>query len=442
MAQVVKQFSYNTDLENWVFSAGGGTSIAGTRDTTEDSPNDSNAGTGVMQARRTGKNNKDGTPYWEWGNGSLTWESLGVPAGAVITAVNLDYDWRCSEYTTGASTSSTGPGELRDGAGTTVRGTFSAELTFGATSSWATRSGTQVTGLSDASNTAIRLRLGANPETGSSTSAAVTLRQDWVVVTITYSLVVTTTHSSDSLLKSVTTRVHTTDSLLRKTDTRGHTTDSFLASVVTKAHSSDSLLRATSTKPHSTDALLRTTATRAHSTDALLRAVVSRTHSTDSYLATAGLTKVHSTDALLRGTITKVHGTDALAYAVQSRAHSTDALFRSTVPKEHATDAFLRATFTRGHATDALLRAQISRAHATDALLSRTTTIAQTSDAFLAIAAGILVHSTDAYIQPRPLPDFVVGSTRSLLAALTTQSLLAEYTTESDNSVLSTEALL
>ena len=102
MATTTKQFSFNTDLESWVFSTGGGSSLAGTRDTTEDSPNDTNDGTGVMQARRTTKNKSDGTPYWEW---SGDWEALGVPAGATVTQVNLDYEWRCSEYTTGAGSS-------------------------------------------------------------------------------------------------------------------------------------------------------------------------------------------------------------------------------------------------------------------------------------------------------------------------------------------------
>src|SRR3990167_8084171 len=185
MATATKQFSYNVDLESWAFTANGATNIAGTRDTTEDSPNDINAGTGVMQTRRTGKNKSDGTPYWEWGNGTLNWESLGVPAGGTITAVNLEYDWKCSEYTTGAS-STTGPAELRDGAVTSIRGTFSASQAFTATSAWATKTGTAITGLSDASTITIRLRLGAKPNTGNSTSAANTLRQDWVVVTITY----------------------------------------------------------------------------------------------------------------------------------------------------------------------------------------------------------------------------------------------------------------
>jgi len=183
MAEVVKQFSYNSTLEDWVFTPVG--SATGTRDTTEDSPNDSNAGTGVMQNRTAGKNQNTAGSYWEWGNGTLNWESLGVPAGATVTAVNLAYDWKCSEFNIG-SANDTGPAELRDGAGT-LRNTFSTALGFSTTTAWAARSGTAITGLSEASSTTIRLRITGSTRTGASSSAVVTLRQDWVVVTITYS---------------------------------------------------------------------------------------------------------------------------------------------------------------------------------------------------------------------------------------------------------------
>jgi hypothetical protein len=200
MADVVKQFSFNTDAEGWTFSAGGGSNLSGTRDTTEDATNDTNSGTGVLQTVRSGRNATNGTPYWEW---TGSWESLGVPAGSTVSAVNLNYDWRCSTYTTGNNTSATGPAELRDASGN-LRGTFSTAQTFGATTSWATKTGTAITGLSDTSSTQIKLRIGASPKTGNSTSANVTLRQDWIVVTVTY-----TTPSRDASL-SKTQDNHTT----------------------------------------------------------------------------------------------------------------------------------------------------------------------------------------------------------------------------------------
>jgi len=186
MSEVTKNFSFNSTLENWIFTPSN--SAVGTRDTTEDSSNDPNAGTGVLQNRTTGKNQNTAGSYWEWGDGStLTWESLGVPAGATVTAVNLDYDWKVSEFNTG-KTNSVGPAELRDSGGTGLTGTFSVALDFSTTTSWAERTGTVITGLSDVSNTLIRLRITGNTSTGNSASGAVTLRQDWIQVTVTYTI--------------------------------------------------------------------------------------------------------------------------------------------------------------------------------------------------------------------------------------------------------------
>lgn len=181
---MIKTFSFNSTAENWTATVSGATSLSLTRDTTasSDADNDSNAGDGTLQARRTGRNLTDGDAYWEWAG---TWEDLGVPAGATVTQCDLDYDWSCPEYTTGASTSSYGPSELRDSGGT-LRRTFLGSGTFSTTSGWNTANGAVQTGLTDASNTSIRLRIGAKPNTGNSLSAAVTLRLDWVVVTIAY----------------------------------------------------------------------------------------------------------------------------------------------------------------------------------------------------------------------------------------------------------------
>lgn len=191
MATVTKQFNFGTfagglDAQGWVFNAGGGTGLTSGIVSLSgggggDSPNDPETGEFAFQVQRSGKSLTNGTPYIEW---SGTYEDLGVPAGATVTAIDLDYDWRCSQYTTGAS-STTGPAELRDSAAT-LRGTFSTSLAFTATTSWATRGGTNLTGLTDASATSIKLRIGTKPNTGSSTSAAVLLYTDWVVVTVTY----------------------------------------------------------------------------------------------------------------------------------------------------------------------------------------------------------------------------------------------------------------
>jgi len=186
MATLLKIFSFTDTPEGWVFNAGGGTGLS--TQASSSSPNDvvpTNVGTQKSIAvRRDGKSLSTGTPYYEW---SGTWEALGVPVGAVVTAVDLDYDWFCATYSTGAS-STVGPAELRDNANV-LRKTFSASAPFSTFSTvWAIRDGTNQTGLSDASNTPIKLRINAKPNTGSSTSAFVVLALDYVRVNITYTL--------------------------------------------------------------------------------------------------------------------------------------------------------------------------------------------------------------------------------------------------------------
>lgn len=189
MASVVKQFGFNgtteaerKDENRWAFAAEGAAGIEGaTLSKAEDSTNDSGSNPGVAKIERAGKSLTNGAPYWEW---TGTWQQLGVPAGATVTAVNLSYDWRCIFYSTGAS-STVGPAELRSEAGS-LRATFSSALAYSAESSWATRSGANQTGLSDPASTKIKLRLNAVPKTGASSSADNNLYLDWVVVTVEY----------------------------------------------------------------------------------------------------------------------------------------------------------------------------------------------------------------------------------------------------------------
>jgi hypothetical protein len=178
-------FTFSNGTEGWVFNAAGGTGLTGLASTNfADSTNDSSLQAGVLYARRDGKSLTGAASYWEW---TGTWEDLGVPVGAIVSAVNLDYDWQCVLYSTGAS-SSVGPAELRDNAGT-LRNTIStAPTAVTATSAWAARTGTNQTGLSDDSNTPIKLRIGVKPNTGSSTSAQVAMLLDYVRVAVTYAM--------------------------------------------------------------------------------------------------------------------------------------------------------------------------------------------------------------------------------------------------------------
>jgi hypothetical protein len=180
VAVLVKRFRFSSDTESWSFTTTSGAD--GSRDAGSDSPNDGTGG--AIQSRRTGRNNTSAGNYWEW---SGTWEDLGVPANSTITGVNGHYDWRCSEYVTGTGVNQSGPFELRDSSGTTVRHTFSAaQGSVSGTTSWATASGTAATSLTDASTTGLRLRATNNLRTGNNASAAVTIQQDYFDLSITY----------------------------------------------------------------------------------------------------------------------------------------------------------------------------------------------------------------------------------------------------------------
>jgi len=181
MATVTKRFSFNTDLESWTSSVGAGTTAS--RSTTEESTNDTNSGNGALSLRIYGKSKTNAGNYWIW---SGTWENLGVPSGNVVTAVNVSYDWRCSEFATGTGTNRVGPCVLLSSSDIT-RATFStAQSSVTGSTSWATVSGTEYSGISDASNTTIKLKITTDLATGNSSTAAVTMVQDWIQVTITY----------------------------------------------------------------------------------------------------------------------------------------------------------------------------------------------------------------------------------------------------------------
>jgi hypothetical protein len=181
MPQIVKRFSFASNTENWISSFNGGSNLTMDWVTTDDSPNDPNSN-GCLRTRRTGRNVSNGDPYWYWQG---TWEDLGVPAGATVTGVKVDVDWRCSEYTTGAA-SYFGPAVLFNPITSTQRYMFFGHQVATSVTSWATASGMQMTDIADPSNTQIQLRVSVKPVTGNSTSAAVTILFDWVVVTIDY----------------------------------------------------------------------------------------------------------------------------------------------------------------------------------------------------------------------------------------------------------------
>lgn len=176
MAILTKQFSFNTDAEGWTANS---TNLTLVRSTAEDSTNDANAGTGVLQSTESGRRAR-GTGYWSW---TGTFEGLGVPSGAIVTGINVHYDYRCSTYSAGAASST---GLMGRYSGGSLVKTYSTTRSFSSTTSWAQVSGTEETGLTFNSNQSVEFRLNMALNTGNNNAANVVLRQDWIQIVITY----------------------------------------------------------------------------------------------------------------------------------------------------------------------------------------------------------------------------------------------------------------
>lgn len=183
MPQIIKQFNFNGGLEGWIPTPAG-SGVSGSQSASDGSLSDT-LGTGCLQLRNGVQNNNRAGNYWEWVG---TWQDLGIPEHALVQAVNVSYDWRCAEWASGTGNNNTGPCELRSSTGS-IRHTFSPkQANVTGVTSWATLIGTALTSLLDPANTAIRLRLGCDLRTANSAGAAVTIRHDWIVVTITYEI--------------------------------------------------------------------------------------------------------------------------------------------------------------------------------------------------------------------------------------------------------------
>lgn len=180
MATATASWTYNTSTQSWVFTGGSGSS--GAFQATDGSP-----ASGCLQATASGKNRTTAN-YWELTD---TWVNLfGLLPTDTVTAVGGGvadgYVWKCSNYTTGAAGCNSGPFELRT-SGSVLTGTFSVAQAFSGTTAWSSNvAAASVSGLSELASTTRKFRLRDQLNTGNSGSATVVLRQDTVVLTVTY----------------------------------------------------------------------------------------------------------------------------------------------------------------------------------------------------------------------------------------------------------------
>lgn len=169
-----------TDYNAWTHTAnvtGSGGAISHNTTTTDA---DGSGANGQIQHRITGRT----VSCTNTSVLSITPTNLGVPAGAVVVGLSLIYAWRCSEYTTGASSSGyVTTSSPFGGAGVTSTGAFTATTSYADLTRTIARSGTTL--YQDASSS-ITITLQSSLATGNSSTAAVSLLFDNIRVTIDY----------------------------------------------------------------------------------------------------------------------------------------------------------------------------------------------------------------------------------------------------------------
>lgn len=186
MPSLTVTFAFPTDAQSFTATPGANSTLS--YDGAVGNP------AGALKSRITGKNLSNAN---KWAR-TLTYEAMGVPAGSTILSIKTgSMQSKCTEFTTGASSTS-GAATLVDGVTTVTLS--SARTGIAATDAgWVTTNGVDATGLSKASSNSVTITINNTLATGSSSSAAVTVYQDQLTFTITYSVVMVGGTSSYSL---------------------------------------------------------------------------------------------------------------------------------------------------------------------------------------------------------------------------------------------------
>lgn len=178
-----KTYTFDSTTESWSATACGAAGAVCIWQSGDGSP-----ANGSLEEPETRKN-KGGT--WTWQLSGITWESLGVPSGATVTAVDGSYNHTMAVCTncniTGSNTS--GTLSIRDSGDTATIATLETAVSYTGAATWASRnaSGAQSIGAAyQASNTGIILKLSGSIQTNNVTGAAATIRQDQLSLVITY----------------------------------------------------------------------------------------------------------------------------------------------------------------------------------------------------------------------------------------------------------------
>jgi hypothetical protein len=173
-------YSFNTTADGW--TGNGGTSTTDSYQSAAGNP------AGALQSSITGRNQNNATAGWYIAG--MTWEDLGVPVGAEINSVNGSYDWRCSNWNVGNTTSNSGELYITDSGGGN-KTTLESPLTFSGTTAWATRDAGGYISVPAAiahHDSAIIISLIGTLRTASNAAANVTRQMDNIYLSIDYTL--------------------------------------------------------------------------------------------------------------------------------------------------------------------------------------------------------------------------------------------------------------
>ena len=170
MATVTKTFTFTTTSEG--FSSNPGTSVTMT------------SNTGSLVSSRAVKANSGADSSWTL---ATTWIGLGVPAGAIVSAVtSASMASQCTAFTSAGSGNTSGAATLVDGS-TTVTLSSQRSIT-GTDGSPVTTNGVDSTGLKLAASNSITLTIPNHLQNTNTTGSTVTLSQDTLAMTITFDM--------------------------------------------------------------------------------------------------------------------------------------------------------------------------------------------------------------------------------------------------------------
>jgi len=289
MATTTKLFTFDSSTEGFSFTSSAFST--GIRQTSDGNPT-----LGCLQAAlASSSSNNTESNYWQW---SGSWQDLGVPAGAVVTAVRLNSTRTRASTVNGPFGGSItfGPYELRDGSDvlqvTLWGGRGPATTNEASWSITGAQADQAVPGDLQAASSTIRLRLN-NTLSKDYVGGTTTLREDNLELVITHSSGTVTTNLGHSvggwLQQTDVARAATTSEVLRATTSKQATSDSQLTGATQRTHTITAGLNLPGVRSHGAGALPRRTATAGHGGGTYARYVPVQRQLASGYLKSGDL---------------------------------------------------------------------------------------------------------------------------------------------------------